>query len=57
MQLPIWVHPRANIGSREGSVMGLESRAVSAQVTKHFATFSVTLYQSIESTCAESNQV
>ena len=28
----------ANMGSRERSVMGLESQAVSAQVTKHFVT-------------------
>ena len=26
------------MGSREGTIMGLESRAVSARVTKHFVT-------------------
>ena len=30
---PIWVHVRANMGSHEGAIMGLESGAVSAQVT------------------------
>ena len=39
----IWVHQRADIGSHEPAVMGLESRAVSAWVTKHFVTiFSTT---------------
>ena len=31
---PLWVHMRADMG--EQAVMGLQSRAVSAQVTKHF---------------------
>ena len=35
---PIWVHKRADMGSRERDVIGLESRSVSAQVTKHFVT-------------------
>ena len=30
---PIWVHARADIGSCERAVMGLESRAVSVRVT------------------------
>ena len=34
----IWVHVRANMGSCELAIMGLESRAVSAQLTKHFIT-------------------
>ena len=34
----IWVHVKADMGSREGTVMGLESQAVSARVTKHFVT-------------------
>ena len=34
----IWVHARADIGSRERAIMGLESQAVSARVTKHFVT-------------------
>ena len=38
MRGPIWVQVRANMGSLERAVMGLESRAVSAQVTKHFVT-------------------
>ena len=38
MQGPIWVYTRADMGSRERTVMGLESRAVSAHVTKQFAT-------------------
>ena len=29
------------MGAREGAVMGLESQAVSARVTKHFVTFLV----------------
>ena len=38
-----WVHVKANMGSREQAVMGFESRAVSAQLTKHFVTiFSTT---------------
>ena len=32
----IWGHARAIMGSREGGVIGLASRAVSALVTKHF---------------------
>ena len=35
---PIWVHVRADMGSREQAVMGLVSQAVSARVTKHFVT-------------------
>ena len=38
MQGPIWVHTGVDIGSRERAVMGLQSPAVSVQVTKHFAT-------------------
>ena len=38
---PIWVHARADMGSREPAVKGLESRAVSAWVTKNFVTISV----------------
>ena len=34
-----WAHIRADIGSCERANMGLESRAVSARVTKHFVTF------------------
>ena len=34
----IWVHVRADMGSRGRAVIGLESRAVSARVTKHFDT-------------------
>ena len=34
----IWVHVRADTGSRERAVMGLESRAVLARVTKIFVT-------------------
>ena len=32
---PVWVHVRANMGSCEWAVMGLESRAVSALVIKN----------------------
>ena len=36
---PIWVHVRADIGTRELALLGLESLAVSARVvTKHFVT-------------------
>ena len=35
------MHSRAEIGSRERAVMGLESQAVSALVTKHFVTILV----------------
>ena len=35
---PIWVHVRADMGSCEWAVMGLESLAVSAGVTNHFVT-------------------
>ena len=35
----LMIHERADIGSRERAVMALESRAVLAQVTKHFVTF------------------
>ena len=38
MRAPIWVHARADMGSHERAVMCLESRAVSARVTKHFVT-------------------
>ena len=38
MRGPIWVHPCADIGSCERAVMGLESRAVSARIIKHFNT-------------------
>ena len=38
MQGTIWVHTRTDLRSSERPVMGLESRAVSAQVTKHFVT-------------------
>ena len=38
-QGPLWVHVRADMGSHEPAVMGLESRAVSAWVSKHFVTF------------------
>ena len=34
----IWVHLWADIGLRERAVMRLESRAVSAQVMKHYVT-------------------
>ena len=37
----LMIHARADIGSRERAVMALESRAVLAQVTKHFVTFLV----------------
>ena len=37
----MWVHVRANIGSREWAVMGLESLVVSAQVTKLLLLFLV----------------
>ena len=33
-----WVYIRANMGLGERAVIGLETQAVSAQVTKHFAT-------------------
>ena len=32
----IWVHLRVDMGSHESAVMGLESQAVSARVTKHY---------------------
>ena len=35
------MHSRADIGSRERAVMGLESQAVSARVAKHFVTILV----------------
>ena len=34
----IFVHVRADMGSLERAVMGFESRAVSARVTKHIVT-------------------
>ena len=34
----IWVHVWVDMGSRERAVMGLESRAISAGITKHFVT-------------------
>ena len=34
----IWVHLRADMCSCEWAIMGLQSRAVSAWVTKHFVT-------------------
>ena len=37
----VWVHVRADMGSCERVVMGLESRAVSARVIKHFVTILV----------------
>ena len=36
MQGPIWVHARVDMGSCEQAVKGLESRAVSTWVIKHF---------------------
>ena len=35
----LWVHMRAEMGSREPAIMGFESRAVSARVTKHLLLF------------------
>ena len=35
---PMWVHARADIGSCERAVMGLESRAVSVRVIKYLVT-------------------
>ena len=35
---PIWVYARDDMGSRERSEMGLESRAVSARVIKQIVT-------------------
>ena len=35
---PIWVQARADMGSPEQAVMGLETRAESARVIKHFVT-------------------
>ena len=32
------MHARANMGSREQAVMGLETQAFSARATKHFVT-------------------
>ena len=37
----IWVHVRANMGSPERAIIGLESQAVSVRVTKHFVTILV----------------
>ena len=34
----LWIYLRANMGSRERAVMGLESQAISARVTEHFVT-------------------
>ena len=34
----LWVHMRANMGSKEQAVIGLESQAISARVIKHFVT-------------------
>ena len=36
--MPIWVHARAEMGSREQAVKCLVSRAVSTCVTKHLVT-------------------
>ena len=43
MQGLIQVLLRADMDSREGAVFGLESRAVSAKVTKHFITIFIKL--------------
>ena len=34
----IWVNVRTDMGSHEQTVIGLESQAISAEVTKHFIT-------------------
>ena len=36
--MPIWVHARAEMGSREQAVTCLVSRAVSTRATKHLVT-------------------
>ena len=46
----IWVHVRDDLGSRVCTIMGLESgksRAVSALVRKHFATFLSKTYNNV----------
>ena len=38
-QSRLYVHVRVHMGSCKRAVMGLESQAISAWVTKHFGTF------------------
>ena len=44
MQGPIWVHTRADMGSCERTVMGLESGAVSACVTRGVTKQFITIF-------------
>ena len=54
MQGLIRVLLRADMDSREGAVMGLESRAVSAKITKHFVIIFIKLsYNGAYHICAQ----